>query len=316
MKRLKSKKNKIKIPNQKRIFPYVLLVLLIILIISTVFSSFFQDVTNLITGRATSDTTNLSIIIGNTAPIIESVSAIPAQSITEAGTTAVEFSFTATDIDGVGNLDDTSAKASFNKTGETTRTNSSCSLVSDVDSDTANYTCKILIYYWDGSGDWTVNASIEDINDEYAENTSTTFTLSQTTAMIMGPTALTWPTILLTSTNQLSNNDPIIINNTANKDITSGNVQVTAIDMQGQTTTTEYLLAGNFTVNTADACDAGTVMVNGTATAVSGATIPAGNNSAGQGQEELYFCLEEVSEGISQQTYSTAGAGAWTIGVS
>ena len=304
-----------KVLNSKNIFMLVLIILIIVPIVSASFFDFLGDAKNLITGKATSDTTSISITIGNTAPVIDFVSTIPTQSITEAGTTAVTFSFTATDVDGVDNLNDTSAKGSFNLTGETTRINSSCSLVADLDADTANYTCTILIYYWDGNGDWTVNASIEDINGAYAENISTTFTLSQTTAMVMSPTALTWSTLSLTSTDQLSNNDPITINNTANKDITADNVQVTAIDMKGETTGTEYLLAGNFTVNTADACDTGTVMVNSTATGVSGATITAGNNSEGGGQEQLYFCLEEVSPGISQQSYSTTGAGAWTIGI-
>lgn len=297
-------------------FILALVILLIIPIVSAGFFDFLGDMNNLITGRLTSSTTSLSITIGNTAPVVDYISSISSQSVTESGTTAVTFTFTATDTDGVANLDDATAKASFNRTGETTRTNSSCSLANDVDTDTANYTCKILVYYWDGAGTWTVNASIEDINSAYGENTSTTFSLSETTAMVMSPTALTWTSIGLLSTNQLSNNDPITINNTANKDITDGNVKVTAIDMQGLTTTTEYLLAGNFTVNTADACDTGTIMVNRTATGISGATITAGNNSAGNGQEQVYFCLEEVSSGISQQSYSTASSGAWTIGVS
>ena len=295
---------------------YILLVLLTIPIVSAGFLDFFKDANNLITGRAISNTTSLNITIGNTNPVVDFVSPIPSQSVRQASRTIVTFSFTATDTDGVANLNDTSAKSSFNLTGETTRTNSSCSLVGDLDSNTANYTCAIKIWYWDGAGEWTVNASIKDINNGYAENTSTTFTLGETTAMLMSPTALTWSSLSLTSTNQLSNNDPITVNNTANKDITDGNAKVTAINMRGESTTTEYLLAGNFTVNTANACDTGTVMVNGTATGVSGAAITAGNNSAGNGQEELYFCLEAVSSGISQQSYSTSGSGAWTIGVS
>jgi len=131
----------------------------------------------------------------------------------------------------------------------------------------------------------------------------------------MSPIALTWPTINLTDTNVLSNNDPVTINNTANKDITAGNVKVTAIDLQGETTATQYIYAGNFTVNINDACE-GTVMANNTAIAVSGATIPKGNNSKGDGQEELYFCLEEIPPTISSQIYSTTGLGAWTISVS
>jgi len=56
-------------------------------------------------------------------------------------------------------------------------------------------------------------------------------------------------------------------------------------------------------------------MVNNTAIAVSGATISKGNNSAGDGQESLYFCLKGMLQTISAQTYSTA-LGQWTISVS
>ena len=57
-------------------------------------------------------------------------------------------------------------------------------------------------------------------------------------------------------------------------------------------------------------------MANNTTIVVSGATISKGNNSAGQGQEDLYFCLEEIPPAISSQTYSTTGLGSWIISVS
>jgi len=302
----KSKKREILMP--------VVVLFILLLAVPVVFAG-FSDMWNKITGWATSEITTVSISVGNNAPILEFVSAIPAQSVTESGTASVVFSFTATDIDGVGNLNDNLAQARFQRAGETTRENLSCAWVSDIDTDTANYTCTIDIWYWDGAGSWTINATIEDINNAKGENSSTTFTLQETTAMVMSPIALTWPTINLTDTNVLSNNDPVTINNTANKDITAGNVKVAAIDLQGETTSTDFIYANNFSVNVNDACE-GTVMVNNTATAVSGATITAGNNSAGQGQEELYSCLEGMLQTISAQTYSTAGLGSWTISVS
>jgi len=298
---------------KETLMPVVVLVILL-LSVPVVFAG-FSDVWNKITGWATSGTTTVSISLGNNDPVVDSVFTIPAQSVTESGTTSVEFWFTATDIDGVGNLDDNSAQARFQKTGEETRQNLSCVWVSDIDTDTANYTCTIDIWYWDAAGvDWTINATIEDINNAVGENSSTTFTLQETTAMVMSPTALTWPSIGLTDTNVLSNNDPITVNNTANKNIADGHLNVTAIDLQGETTATDFIYAHNFTGNINDACE-GTVMANSTAIAVSGATITAGNNSAGQGQEELYFCLEEVPSGISSQTYSTTGLGSWTIAI-
>ncbi len=256
-----------------------------------------------------------SVTIQNTAPEITNISDIPAQSITEAGISYVEFFVLASDVDEVGDLNDASLNATFTRTGEETRFNSSCSWVSDINTTTANYTCTIGIWYWDGAGTWDVNATILDLSSAQSAPYGETFTLQETTAMVMSPTALTWPSINLTSTNVLSDSDPIIINNTANKDIADGYVNVTAIDLQGQETTTDFIYAGNFTVNINDACE-GTIMANNTAIAVSGATITAGNNSKGDGQEDLYFCLEEVPSGISSQTYSTTGLGSWIISVS
>jgi len=299
---------------KKRVTLIPAAVLIILLLVIPVVFAGFSGTWNKITGWLTSGQTTVSISVGNNAPVVGFVSTIAAQSVTESNKAPIGFWFTATDIDGVANLNDNSAQARFQKTGETTRQNLSCAWLSDLDTDSANYSCTIDIWYWDGAGAWTINVTIEDINDAVGENSSTTFTLQETTAMVMSPTALTWPSINLTDTNILSDNHPITINNTANKDIADGHVNVTAIDLQGETIATDYIYAGNFTVNVNDACE-GTVMANNTAIAVSGATITAGNNSAGQGQEELYFCLEEIPPAISSQTYSTAGLGSWTISV-
>lgn len=239
----------------------------------------------------------------NNAPVINDISNIPSQSITEAGINYVEFSVLASDENGVANLNDNSLNATFSKSGETTRFNSSCSWLSDINTTTANYTCTIGLWYWDGAGTWDVNATILDLSNAQSPAYNETFTLSETTAMVMSPNSLGWATLFPGGLDKLSNNDPIIINNTGNKDITSGNVRVKAYDLTGETNPSYIIPAANFTVNVDDACE-GTQMQNNTAIGIAGSISPAGNNSAGNGQEQLYFCLEEVPN-IIQQAYST-----------
>jgi len=308
--------------SKKRVTLIPAMVLIISLLAVPIVFAGFSDFWNKITGWATSEQTSVSITVGNQVPVVKYVSLITPKSVS-AGTVAyISFTFNATDADGAANLNNSAARASFNLTGETTRTNTSCSFLAE-SGNTRQYNCTIGMWYWDGAGDWTINASIRDINDAHAENSSTTFTLQETTAMVMSPTALTWPSINIIDTNKTSENDPIVINNTANKNITDGHVNVTAIDLQGADILSDFIYANNFTVDidTGDSCSGeaclecdGTVMVNNTATGITGATILKGNNSAGDGQESLYFCLNGMLQTISAQTYSTT-LGQWTIAV-
>ncbi|MFH1840346.1 MAG: hypothetical protein ABH849_04315 [Nanoarchaeota archaeon] len=211
------------------------------------------------------------------------------------------------------NINRSSAIGSFNKSTEATRTNSTCLNVSEV-GNTITFNCSISVWYWDANGNWTINATVKDNFGASVQNVTREMELLLTTGMVMAPTALTWATLAPTSTDSLANEN-ITINNTANKDITDGNVKVTSVNLRGEETETDYLLAANFTVNNTNTCG-GTAMVNNSAQGVSGSTITAGNNTAGSGQERLYFCLEEVTAGILQQAYSTVDIQEWTVGVS
>ncbi len=247
----------------------------------------------------------------NTVPIISDISDIPDQSITEAGVSYVEFFVLASDKNGVDDLNDSSLNATFSKAGETTRSNSSCSWTSDINTTTANYTCTIELWYWDGAGAWNASASVLDLSNEGSLPYNETFTLLETTAMVMSPNSLSWDTMLPGGLDKLSNNDPITINNTGNKNIASGNVRVKAYDLVGETNSDYSIPAANFTVNVNDACE-GTKMQNNTVVGIINSILSAGNNSAGQGQEQLYFCLEEVPA-LIQQTYSTVLS--WVIDI-
>ena len=202
-----------------------------------------------LTGYATTGTTSLTVNISNTAPTITYVDVITAQNPTDDTTKAITFNFTATDVDGRGNINTSSAKSYFQRAGETTRSNTSCVNFSAGTGNSVNFTCTINMWYYDQNGAWTINTTISDLSGASAENSSTTVTYNMLTAMKMAPTNLTWPAIGVTSTNTGSDTDPIVVNNTGNDIDLSLNV--TGYDLRGNQTITEYIYAANLSVSNA-----------------------------------------------------------------
>jgi len=114
-------------------------------------------------------------------PTITSVTPGGPYDPTENDVTSISISFIANDVDGVADLNDTSAQVSVSK-GATTRTNTSCSVL-DLNSTGANYTCGIDMQYYDDAGTWTVNVSVKDNGTELAYNDTETFTYNSLKAM-------------------------------------------------------------------------------------------------------------------------------------
>ncbi len=307
---------------------FLMLSLLIVPVISAnIFSDFWKDFRARITGQAQSSSTDLNITIGNTAPIIiavfNSTGSGPNStgSPTEGTSTTITLNFTALDIDGVANLDNSTAQAAFSKSGQATRSNTSCITALGASNSTAmNYTCTIKMWYFDANAnDWIVNVTIEDINNAMAENSTTRFTLSLLTAMVMSPTNLTWSAIGATAVNTGSNNDPIILNNTGNDiDLT---INVTGRDLRGEVDISKYIYANNFSVsNATEGCPTtfSTNMTNATSLNITATILQRGNNSlsfnnATSGQEETFYCLKGVLPITSAQSYSSSAFGSWIV---
>ena len=290
---------------------------LILLIIPLASAGFFGDLRARITGELTSGTTDLNITIGNTAPTVSFVAAISPITPNENGVNFTEFIINATDIDGVANLDDDSVEARFQLSGETTRVNTSCVLLADIDANSANYSCTVGFYYFDASSaSWTVNVTVLDTNGARGDNTSTSVQFNQLKAMVISPTALGWDEFGVTATNQGSNNDPVLLNNTGNAESLS--INVTGLDLQGETTSTQFIFAANLTVENVSPGCTGTQMSNATSLNVTSTILQRGNNSlnnqnATSGQEQAFFCVTAVNSDISAQSYSSAALGVWTI---
>jgi hypothetical protein len=161
--------------------------------------------------------------------------------------------------------------------------------------------------FYDAAGnDWNYQCYARDTSG-LSDRMSSTFTYNSLEAWNMTPTSIGFGAIYLGETDIGATDDPIVMMNTGNHGFLSGEIKVTALDLTGVTNSSEYIPAGNFSVNIADA-QGGNALVNDTAVAVTSASLPKGESSI----EQLYFYIEEPLGGISYQIYST-GLGEWTI---
>ncbi len=293
----------------------VFLMALMLLVTPLISAGFFDDFYARITGKLTTNETSLNITIGNTPPTIPFVFISSPYSPFEGGNKSVVVNFTATDIDGFENIDTSTAEGRLTKSGEPTRLNTSCAVGSNDGADNINFSCGIPLTYFDDAGSWAINVTISDISGATISNTSISLTYSSLLAMVMSPTALSWPGIGPSAINTEANEN-LTLNNTGNDEGLS--INVTGFDLQGESETSQYLLAANFTVNSTGVgggtCTT-TAMANATSINVTNAILQRGDNDLGNGQEELVFCLAEVTTGASSQSYSSAVLGAWVIRV-
>jgi len=279
-----------------------------------------------ITGMASSETHTVTLSVSGYNPNISNVSiSSTTWSITEGGTTIFTFSFTASDFDGVNNLDNSTAEGTINFTigsESVTRKNDSCTAVGNVGTDATNYSCEIPIFFWEMNGTWTINASICDDQGGCTQNVTRNFSLGATGSIQIAPTAINFGSLTKSSSNNSATDDPILINNTGNINVTADNVRVTGNDLAGADTTT--IGAGNFTASIGSDCDFSTnatKLVNATATGITRSGLARGNVSNvdpanSTYQEQLYFCFfATVPTYLTPQTYDTTAGGAWTIGI-
>ena len=299
------------------LFAFIIIPLLILIPVS---AGFWENLDNLITGRA-AQTFKVNLTVAQIK--ITRVSAIAAHSVTAGGTTNITFNFTGSVSPAtIDQMDCSSAVANFSTSGETTRENTSCVNVANGTS-TANFSCTIGMWYWDGADDWNITTYVEDVLANSAINGSTYFTWQEGTGFVIGPALVSWASIVPGQTNQTSNNDPLLMNNTYNKDIALGDINMTTVNLVGETDANYWIRADNFTIDndtggTPPLECAGSQMSNATYVTISGALLTAGNftpnaGDTSSGQEQIYFCLREVNASLLAQSYSTSTGGQWTL---
>jgi len=290
-------------------------ILVLAVIIPFASANIFTDTWGKITGKATNQPVDLSINIGSGgAPSITTF----ATAITDVSgglnegplSTTVTVKFEATDSEGYGNLNDSSATATYSKSGETSRSVQCTRIGGESSGNVANYSCPVEMWWWDGPGVWSITTFIKDVNNNQDTDATKMFSVGSTTGFVSAPSSLTWNVVNPGATNQEANQH-MTLNNTGNL---VRNVEINATNLLGVTDNTKGLYATNFTAHIAAGCE-GTAMRNKLFTQVVGASVPIGNYSLadGTGQEDIYFCLEGANPDLTQQSYSTAEEGAWTL---
>ena len=305
----------------------------IILMVSFASAGFFEDLYNSLTGKVTE--TNISITVSGVNPVTIEVhnETIITPQPNDDTILDIEFWVTVSDADGVADINDSSVNASFEfiSAGEATRSNSSCVLDGDIPPNSANFTCTITTWYFDSLGFWNITVFANDLGNKTPQvNNSQSFKLNILTAFKISPEALTWDPVSPGDTNQTSIDDPTLINNTGNYNVTSTNLKINATNLVGATIPTDFIFTANFSLNienstgTNNETCAGSTMtipVNNTETTLVNAILPKGNHSpnyqnATSAQEQIYYCIVEVPSIISSQTYTTeiaTGYGPWAI---
>ncbi len=264
-----------------------------------------------------SEIREFNITLSNQAPVVDSVNFVNVGAIL-GGMQNVSVNFSATDLNGLGDLNDSSARVEIYNISKGVnpgmRVNSTCS-VAGSSGNTKNYTCTIGMWYFDTAGEYIVNATVSDNGGLNAENSSKLFNYLSTQGFTPYPGAISWGILNPEDVNKTSIEN-LTINNTGN--VRFNSVNITAYNLSGVTDQYYYIPAENFfaSVNPSQCSSPASQLGDGTNTSISSFSLLAPGNLSindGTGQEEIFFCLAQVPSVLPMQIYSTKDNYWWQI---
>jgi hypothetical protein len=293
---------------------FTLFVIVIVVVFAAVFIfTYMQKKPEL----APSADTEVSVEVGNVAPVIENVAAIPAVTLLPAASTDVTFTFDASDPNGVADLDDATATADFDRGVEPTRSDGDgCAFVSEL-LGVRTYTCTVPMQYFDEAGLWTVTVGISDIAGPLTTtDATTTVTVNLLRDISIAPATVSFPTVIQGGVDIAASTDTTVTNNGNFVVPTDGTFDVTGSLLAGETTPADTIPTANFNAagsSEIDPCATGTALVDSVATSIGTAALARG---AIGNTEDIGYCLTSVPGAISSQVYSTvAGGTPWTLAI-
>ncbi|MFA4953297.1 MAG: hypothetical protein WC584_03670 [Candidatus Pacearchaeota archaeon] len=253
----------------------------------------------------------VQVQIGNSAPTITNVQAIPNVNLNPSpSTTNIIFTFTARDSNGASDLVDSTASAQFINTGEPTRTGT-CIFLSTAGKE-KTYRCTVVMNYFDKSGSWTAGVSVADTQVAIATS-STIFTVNLLRDISLSPPLITFPSVSPGNSNVLSTQNTLITNN-GNFEAPPGTISATAYDLTGETNPLEKIPAANFKIAgslQSNTCGLGEALIHSSTIVLTTSKLSRGQTG---NTETIKYCLTSVPE-ISSQFYSAIGGNSWIIAI-
>jgi len=156
----------------------------------------------------------------------------------------ITFTFNVTDANGVENINGSTARASFNYTGETTKTNNSCVWAFNYTNENkAEFECTITMQHYDIAGNWTINASITDKDELYADNIATSIKYNMLYSLDFSDInqGINWSSISVSGSDTEADDNPYSLTNEGNADNIS--INITAYNLVGVDTPTHIIPA-------------------------------------------------------------------------
>ena len=166
-----------------------------------------------------------SLTVGNSAPIITWVNSSITITLTAESSKTVYVLFNVTDANGYDDLNDSTARCIGNKSGESSRTSSSCS-AQDQSGNDLSYNCSVDFQYYDvADSDWKWNCSVSDNYPVSVYNDTATFTINGLNYVDINETTVSWSSAN-PNTGDEEASAPINLDNGGNQDY--GTATVTA----------------------------------------------------------------------------------------
>lgn len=237
-----------------------------------------------------------SLTVGNSAPNITDVEGGVTITLTGESATPINVIFNVTDTNGFADLNDSTAQCIGFKSGEASRTSSSCSVFGQSGND-ARYNCTDTFQYFDAAAsDWAWNCSVSDNSAASVFNDSVTFTINSLNFVDVNETTVSW-TVVNPNTDDEEADSPINLDNGGNQDYESANVTA-----YNATNSSNVIPATTFSLdnNTAQTTGQTFMVENVSVSITSFFTLPHGNASS----EDIfvYVDMPAVPSGIYTST--------------
>lgn len=245
--------------------------------------------------QADTENHDVTLTISSVAPEITYVSLPGTYTPTAGSVTATYVEVHVRDNNTISDIQNVTL--TFFKSGQTNRSDDSCSYIGDLGSNVANYTCSANMDFYDGDGSWEAHIFANDTQSNTAKNSSWTMTYNQLHDMNISVSSIAFGSINPSASDQKATNDPEVLQNIGNVAITSVNVTGHDVEEAGG----HSITAQNFTVGQNDDCaTSGVTMLNATSLAITGVSVATGSAVT----DDMYYCIPSVPVGLNTGAYS------------